>query len=157
MTEEVTYEKPNKFIGLADGFYVAPQLEDADIELAKNLGIKLIISNRPDHEEVGQPLNADLEKRAHTAGIRFVHIPVDSRGIGRHHMDDFKEALKDEKGPVLAFCRSGTRSTTLRAFVRASEGDVISDIVRQASDAGYELYTIVPRLEAVVPEKRRSK
>lgn len=157
MTEKLSFEKPAKFIELAEGFYVSPQITLDDIEAAKDMGIKLIISNRPDGEEPHQPLNQDLESAATIAGIKFSRIPVDARGIARHHMDDFKQVMEGQDGPILAFCRSGTRSTMLRAFVQANTGQPVSDIVREASVAGYDLYTIVPRLEAVVPEKRRAR
>ena len=147
----------DKFIPLAKGFFVAPQIDVDDVAAAKEMGIKLIISNRPDGEEIEQPLNEEIANAAKQLGIKFYHIPVDGRGIGKHHINDFKDAIEDHEGPILAFCRSGTRSTMVRAFYRASYGDVIADILEEASTAGYDLYTIVPSLEAVIPERRRKK
>ncbi|MEL6507833.1 MAG: TIGR01244 family sulfur transferase [Pseudomonadota bacterium] len=141
-----------KFIPLTDDFYVSPQLTEGDISEAKNLGIGLIISNRPDGEEAGQPRNDDLAETAKALGIRFERIPVDQRGVSKHHIEHFKTVSADYSGKTLAFCRSGTRSTILRAFVRASEGDDINGLVREAAAAGYDLYTMVPGLEAISPK-----
>ncbi len=146
----------DRFVRLADGFYVSPQISETDIAEAKALGIGLIISNRPDDEEPGQPANAALAAAAEAANVRYVEIPVDKRGIGRYHIDTLKETLHTHDGPVLAFCRSGTRSTMLRAYVRASEGDNINTLLKEAADAGYDLYTIMPGLEAVAPRRRRA-
>jgi len=146
----------DKFVRLADDFYVSPQISEADIADASALGIGLIISNRPDNEEPGQPANATLAAAAKAADLHYVEIPVDKRGIGRQHIDTLKQTLATQDGPVLAFCRSGTRSTMLRAYVRASEGDNINTILREAADAGYDLYTIMPGLEAVAPRRRRT-
>ncbi|MEO1708619.1 MAG: TIGR01244 family sulfur transferase [Pseudomonadota bacterium] len=142
----------SKFKPLTDDFYVAPQLTEEDIAEAKALGIGLIIANRPDREEAGQPRHDDLAKVAKEHGIRFERIPVDQRGVSRHHIDHFKSVVADYTGKTLAFCRSGTRSTILRAFVRASEGDDINGLVREAMAAGYDLFTLVPGLEAVSPK-----
>ncbi len=147
----------DQFIPLASDFYVSPQITAKDIAQATELGVTLIISNRPDDEEPDQPQNAALEIAALAAGIKFERIPVDRRGVTKHHIEHFKKVMAEQEGPVLAFCRSGTRSTMLRAFVKASEGEAISDIVRQANSAGYDLYTIVPGLEAVAPEKRKRR
>lgn len=157
MTSQVEGSMSDKFKALTDGFYVSPQIIADDIKEAKNLGIKLIISNRPDSEEPGQPLNASLAEAAKEQGIAFVNIPIDHRGVSKAHIEHFKQTLGNHEGPVLAFCRSGTRSTILRAFVRASEGDNVNGLVREASAAGYDLYTIVPGLEAVAPDRRNKK
>lgn len=147
----------DKFKELTDGFYVSPQLSIEDIKDAKALGITLIISNRPDNEEPGQPLNNDLAEAAQQNDIAFARIPVDHRGVSKAHIEHFKQTTSEHEGPVLAFCRSGTRSTILRAFVRASEGDSVNGLVREAAAAGYDLYTIVPGLEAVAPDRRKAK
>ncbi|MCB2112726.1 MAG: TIGR01244 family phosphatase [Parvularculaceae bacterium] len=127
------------FTPLADGFYVAPQITPADVEKAKALGVRLIINNRPDGEETGQPENADIEAAAKAAGIAYVEILVSGMNIGAAHLDAFDAALSENDGPVLAFCRSGTRSTVLRSFARARAGGSAEEIIREASAAGYNI------------------
>jgi len=145
----------DKFIALSKDFYVSPQLSAEDIAAAKALGIKLIISNRPDDEEDDQPTAKTIKATALENDIKFVHIPIDQKGVARAHIDLFKEATDSHEGPILAYCRSGTRSTMLRAFSEARDGKVVSEIVKEAADAGYDLYTITPGLEAVGPSRRR--
>lgn len=128
-----------KFIPLADGFFVSPQISPADVEAAKALGVTLIINNRPDGEEFGKPRGADVEKAAKTAGIDYVSIPVSGAGIGPAHLDAFDAAVSDREGAILAFCRSGARSTVVRAFARARAGDAADDIINEAAKAGYDI------------------
>lgn len=127
------------FISLSDTFQVAPQISFADIEKAKLEGITLLISNRPDNEEPGQ-LNADtISEASSKEGIEFLHIPVGPTGISQKHLDEFDEATAKTTGKVLAFCRSGTRSTIVRAFALARSGGDIDQIISEAGDAGYDI------------------
>ncbi len=128
-----------KFILLTDGFYVAPQIAPEDVETAKALGVTLIINNRPDGEEHGQPRNAEIEAAARAAGISLVAIPVRGMAIGPAQLDAFDAALAGHDGGVLAFCRSGTRSTVLRAYARARAGDSADRIINEAAEAGYNI------------------
>lgn len=127
------------FIKLADGFFVAPQIRPGDVAAANDLGVTLIINNRPDGEELGQPKGAEIEAAARAAGLDYVAIPVSGMGIGPGHLDAFDAAVSGCKGGVLAYCRSGTRSTVLRAFARARAGDPVDDIINEAADAGYNI------------------
>ena len=138
-----------KFIELAEGFLVAPQIAPDDVAAAAARGVRLIISNRPDGEEPGQPKNADIAAAAEAAGVAFVSIPVGGAGVGEDHLDRFDAALAEIDGPVLAYCRTGTRSTVLRALARARAGADAGDIMSEAAAAGYNLSNIAPRLEAL--------
>src|SRR5690606_11148109 len=60
-----------KFKPLAEGFWVAPQIEPGDIAAAKALGVRVIINNRPDGEEPGQPDGAAIEQAAKAAGLAY--------------------------------------------------------------------------------------
>lgn len=124
---------------IAESFFVSPQIGPADIAEAKALGVRLIINNRPDGEELGQPKGAEIEAAARAAGISYVAIPVRGMGIGPAELDAFDKAVAENGGPVLAFCRSGTRSTVLRAYARARAGDPVDDIIREAAEAGYNI------------------
>jgi uncharacterized protein (TIGR01244 family) len=53
-------------------------------------------------------------------------------------VDKTRAALEASAGPVFAFCRSGTRSTTLWALSQAGKMDA-DDIIRQAAEAGYDM------------------
>ena len=107
--------------------------------MAKSLGVTLLISNRPDGEEPGQPNAAAFSAACQKAGIDFIHIPVGPAGISEKHLDDFQDATARSKGNVLAFCRSGTRSTILRAFALARAGRDIDEVINEAASAGYNI------------------
>ena len=106
-------------------------------------GVRLIVNNRPDGEEPGQPASAEIEAAARAAGLDYRHIPV-GRGFPAASVEAMAEAL--ERGPALAFCRSGTRSAWLWALARASRGAPAETLVRQAAGAGYDLRPLLPLL-----------
>jgi uncharacterized protein (TIGR01244 family) len=116
---------------------VAPrQIGVADIPGLAAQGIRLIVNNRPDGEEPGQPASADIEAAARAAGLGYRHIPV-AGGFPANRVEAMAEAL--EHGPVLAFCRTGTRSTYLWALARALRGADPESLLRGAAEAGYDL------------------
>lgn len=126
---------------LDDLAFVAGQISAADVAEAAAEGVALIVNNRPDGEEAGQPAAADIEAAARAAGIDYRFIPVIA-GISGQQIGTMAEALKDAKGPVLAFCRSGTRSTFLWALARARLGDDPEELADKAAAAGYDLAPI---------------
>ena len=99
---------------IADTVCVAPQLTpDAMAELAR-LGFKSVINNRPDFEHgPDQPTSAAVEAAALAAGLQYRHLPVDGGWQSPEQIAAFAELLKALPAPVLAFCRSGARSTRL--------------------------------------------
>ena len=118
--------------------FVAGQIAPEDVEALAEQGISLIINNRPDGEEPGQPPAAEIEAAAQAAGIRYRHIPV-AGGLSGEQVEAMAEALGEADGQTLAFCRSGTRSTYLWALARSrlgADGDVLAD---KAAAAGYDL------------------
>jgi uncharacterized protein (TIGR01244 family) len=127
------------FRKVTDTFSVAPQIELADVARAKAEGFVLLINNRPDGEAPGQPTSDELEAAAKAAGLAYAHIPV--RG---GPMPDQVEAehrlLAETEGPVLAWCRSGTRSITTWAIGEAiADTRTPQDLVALAAAAGYDL------------------
>ena len=99
---------------IADTVCVAPQLSpDAMAEVAR-LGFKSVINNRPDFEHgPDQPTSAQIEAAALAAGMQYRHLPVDGGWQSPEQIAAFAALLKDLPTPVLAFCRSGARSTRL--------------------------------------------
>lgn len=139
----------DSFVPLEEGFWAAPQITPDDIAAAKALGVTLIINNRPDGEAIGQPRGEEIEAAAKAAGLSYVAIPVGPAGVGDRQLDAFDAAVADNHGGVLAFCRTGTRSTTVWALAKARAGAPAEEIIREAADAGYNLAGIAPRLEAL--------
>lgn len=124
---------------------VSGQLHAADIDGAAAQGVKMIVNNRPDNEQAGQPGSAELEAAARAAGMDYRHIPV-SGGISNDQVQAMAEALDAAKGPLLAFCAAGMRSAFLWALARASKGDEAEELIGKAAAAGYDLSAIRPHL-----------
>ena len=117
--------------------FVSPiQIVPSDIPGLAAAGIRLIVNNRPDGEEPGQPTSGEIEAAALAAGLDYRHIPV-AGGFPPGTVEAMARAL--EQGPVLAFCRSGTRSTFLWALARAARGAPAGESVAAAAAAGYDL------------------
>jgi uncharacterized protein (TIGR01244 family) len=117
-------------------FVFVRQLTAGDLDEAAAQGIRLIVNNRPDGEEAGQPASAEIEAAARAAGLDYRHIPI-AGGFPPEQVEAMARAL--EQGPVLAFCRSGTRSTFLWALARARRGAAAEESVAAAAAAGYDL------------------
>jgi len=128
-----------EFISLAPNFWVSPQIKADNLGEAKALGITLIINNRPDGEEFGQPRGSEIEAAAKALGLSYVAIPVGPAGVSADHLDAFDRAVAANKGGVLAFCRSGTRSTIVRALAEAQKGREVDEIIGEAAAAGYNI------------------
>ena len=126
--------------------WVAGQIHPEDLAAAKAAGVTMIVNNRPDGEEAGQPPAAGIEAAARAAGLGYRHIPVAS-GFSASQVAQMAAALEEAEGPVLAFCRSGTRSTFLWALARAEAGDDGDELMRKAAAAGYDLTPIRSALQ----------
>lgn len=132
---------------LADGLFVSPQIGVEDLADLKARGIRSLVNNRPDGEAADQPAGEELAAAAAAHGIAYRHIPVVSGQIHDAEIHSFAVALRDMPRPMLAFCRSGTRSCSLWALANVQANDSDS-LLQQASNAGYDLASLRPRLEA---------
>ncbi len=93
---------------------VAPQLEPTAMAAAAAAGFRSVINNRPDHEEgPEQPTSASIEAAAVAAGLQYVHLPVSGAYQSPQEIAAFRQLLDTLPRPILAFCRSGARSTRL--------------------------------------------
>lgn len=125
---------------------VAGQIRPEDVPGLADQGIRMIVNNRPDDEEPGQPTASEMEAAAAAAGVAYRHIPVGASGLSANQVAAMGEALEAADGPVLAFCKSGTRSTRLWALARSRQGEDPDSIVAKAAAAGYDLTPIRPYL-----------
>ena len=121
---------------------VAAQIAPADLPALATQGFRAVINNRPDREVPGQPTNAALEAAARQAGLQWQYIPVSGQP-DQAQVDAFAAALEVLPAPVLAFCRSGNRSSMLWALQAEGSADTI---VQAASAAGYDLSPLRPWL-----------
>lgn len=124
---------------VTDDFSVAPQIALTDIPAIAKAGFVLVINNRPDGEDYLQPAEAQVQAAAKAAGLDYVFIPVRGGPTAEQAMAVAK-ACEAAQGPVLAFCRSGTRSITAWGLGQAMSGARSpQDIVSLAAGAGYDL------------------
>ncbi len=127
------------FRRLGANVWASPQIEPADITEAARLGIVMIINNRPDGEAADQPDGAAIAAAAQAAGLAYREIPVTHAGFSEAQVAAMRAALDEAQGSILAYCRSGTRSTFLWALAEASGGRDPEDIAQAAANAGYDL------------------
>jgi sulfide:quinone oxidoreductase len=127
-------------------FAVAPQLARGDMGAIAAAGYKTVIANRPDGEAADQMSLAGARAEAEAAGLAFIAIPF-SGGPTMPLVEETMKALARAEAPVLAYCRSGTRSITVWALAQAAAGKAApDDIVAQAAGAGYDLSPLKPTL-----------
>lgn len=136
-----------KVTKLTPNISVAHQLTEQDLEQAAASGFKTIINNRPDGEAPDQPPSAELAAAAQRLGLAYHHIPAVSGQISDAQVEAFRTALGGAAKPALAFCRTGTRSTTLWALA-ASDRLSANEILQTTSEAGYDLEALRPQIEA---------
>ena len=145
----MTGKRAYMFRKIDEQFFAAPQIAVADIAEAKALGITTIINNRPDGEEPSEPQGHEIAAAASAAGLGYVAIPVTHAGFSGPQVTAMAEALANADGPVLAYCRSGTRSTLLWALARTQMGDAKADLQRKAAGGGYDLSPIEPLIDMI--------
>jgi uncharacterized protein (TIGR01244 family) len=118
---------------------VAGQIHPEEVAALAAVGVTMIVNNRPDGEEPGQPAGAEIEAAAGAAGLAYRYLPVSSGGLTREAVDAMAEAMDEADGTVLAFCTSGTRSTYLWALARSQQGAAGDELIEKAAAAGYDL------------------
>lgn len=126
---------------------VSPQIGVEDVARLKAAGFVAIINNRPDGEDATQPPGAVIAEAATAAGLRYFAIPLGRDGVREELIEATRQALDSIEGPVLAYCRSGTRSTTLWALSQAGR-DAAGDIIGKAAGAGYDISHLRGHLDA---------
>jgi len=117
-------------IKISDKLSVAAQPALEDIPAIAQAGFTMILNNRPDGEDAVQPSSAAEAAAASEAGLRYRDIPVAGPTITEEKVRSFQAALAEADGPVLAHCKSGTRSLTLWVLGEVMDGRMSADQVR---------------------------
>lgn len=133
------------FIRITDHVSVAPQISPDDVAAAAAQGFRAIVNNRPDGESFDQPAGAEIAAACAAAGLGYVAIPIDHTGFSLDQVSAMAAALGD--GPVLAYCRSGTRSCNLWALAAAQQGEDPAAIIAAAGEGGYNVAGLAPLLK----------
>ncbi len=136
---------------VAPDYSVSGQITEADLATIAADGFKTVICNRPD-EEVEPSLHSRfIAAEAHRSGLGFVYNPVSKRGFTMANVDAQARAINAAGGPVFAYCRSGTRSTTCWALANVAALPVDA-IIAAAAGAGYKLDALRPQLESMAAD-----
>ena len=123
---------------LDDTVMVSGQVAPHEVAGLAEQGVTVLVNNRPDGEEAGQPLAGDIEDAAAAAGIAYRFVPI-IRGIGPADVESMQEALRAaEGGKLLAFCRSGTRSAMALGLAKREQGASADEVHRCLTAAGFD-------------------
>jgi uncharacterized protein (TIGR01244 family) len=123
---------------LDDRTLVSGQIAPQEVAGLAQQGVTMLVNNRPDGEEAGQPLAGEIEQAAAAAGISYRFVPI-IRGIGPADVEEMQKALRETgDGKLLAFCRSGTRSALACALAHREEGASTEAVVQSLNQAGFD-------------------
>ena len=126
---------------LAPGLSAAGKLDPVDIEALAQAGVRTIINNRPDNEDPGQLPAAEARRLAEAHGIAYHHIPVTGPTLSRADVEAFAAVLRSAAQPVVAHCRSGTRSSLLWALTRLDEGADANALILGRAQTGIPAFS----------------
>ena len=131
---------------ISEGLSVSPQILPGELaDLAKQ-GFRSVICNRPDGEGADQPSFKEIQTAAKKAGLEAVYLPIVSGKVADDDASKFGAALTNLPGPTLAYCRTGTRSTTLWALNEGAKNTPLPQILGAAKAAGYDMSGVVRRI-----------
>lgn len=125
---------------------VSEQINADDIAAIAASGFKSIICNRPDGEGADQPVFAEIEAAAKSGGLIAAYQPIVSGKVGDEDAQAFGKLMDTLPKPVFAYCRTGTRSTTLWSLSEGARGRALPDILATAKAAGYDMTGVVRRI-----------
>jgi uncharacterized protein (TIGR01244 family) len=131
-----------QLVSLTPELSVAGRLDRPDIEALAHAGMRTIVNNRPDGEDPGQLPAAEARRLAAALGITYHHIPITAATLSRKDVDAFAATLRDAPAPVVAHCRSGTRSALLWALVRMRQGAEPLALVAEAARHGIDIASL---------------
>ena len=131
---------------ITSGVSVSEQISASDLREIATLGFRSIICNRPDGEAADQPTFAEIEAAAKAAGIPAAYQPVTSGKVMDEDAAAFGKLVDELPKPILAYCRTGTRSATLWSLSQAAKGTSMSDVLSATKAAGYDMSGVVRRI-----------
>jgi sulfide:quinone oxidoreductase len=130
---------------ISNGFSVSPQIVADDVKEIAKRGFRSIVCNRPDGEGADQPTFEEISNAAKEAGLEVRYQPIVSGKVSDDDARDFGRLFDELPKPVFAYCRTGTRSTTLWSLSQAATLDT-SEILRATKAAGYDMGGVVRRI-----------
>lgn len=129
-----------KPVAINERFAVCGQIRPKDVPDLARAGYAAIVNNRPDGEVFLQPSGSAISAAAAQAKIDSFHIPVTGPDITEGKVRMLQKVLADSRGPVLAFCRSGSRSLILWAIGEVLDGRMTKEeLVPFGAERGFDL------------------
>lgn len=133
---------------VAPGYSVTGQIKESDLATLAAEGFTTVICNRPDSEVEPELQSRFMAAEAERLGLDFVYNPISTTGLNAGNVRLQAETMERSRGPILAYCRSGRRSTVCWMLVNASRLPV-DDIMTAAAGAGHRLDALRPQIEAM--------
>ncbi len=130
---------------ITENYAVSPQIEPAHMAAIAAAGFTTVINNRPDAEITPEIADGAMQEAASAAGLNYVFNPVINGGLSLEMVENQSNAIAGSGGPVLAYCRTGTRSSIVWALGQAGHQPT-GDIITALQNAGYQ----VPGLDAQI-------
>lgn len=137
---------------LTDAYAVAPQIDPEDMAAIKAAGYQTVIDNRPDGEIPPSHHAAVMQQAAEAAGLAFVINPVIGGMLTMANVEAQTKAVAEAKGPVLAYCASGNRSSIVWALAHAGKLST-DELIAIPARHGYSLEGLRPQLDALASQK----
>lgn len=129
----------SEFRTLSSQVIASPQIAVADLSVARDCGVSTVVNNRPEGEAPDQTPGEAIEAAARSLGMDYVAIPITPGSFNEAQVHALVDVLDQANGKVLAYCRTGTRSTLLWALAEAARGSPAEGIAAAAASAGYDI------------------
>ena len=130
---------------LTPNLSVSPQILASDLQAVADAGFKALICNRPDGEGADQPSFDEIAQAAARLGLQARYLPAETGKVRDEDGKAFGALLHQLPGPVLAYCRTGMRSTTMWALSQAGVTP-LPQILEAGRKAGFEMQSLVQRI-----------
>lgn len=130
---------------ISDDLSVSPQILVDDLQSLADHGFRSVICNRPDGEGADQPVFREFEQTAAELGLQTRYVPVTAGKVNDDDVEAFAAAMRELPKPVLAFCRTGTRSATLWSLSQAGQRP-LAEILAATKAAGYDMAGVARRI-----------
>jgi uncharacterized protein (TIGR01244 family) len=143
-------------VAIDDRVAISGQLKPEDMKEIAASGYVAVVNNRPDGEAAfGQPRTADLKKAAEAAGLVFLDLPFSGPRASPDQVRAFADLLAERPGRVVAYCKSGMRSSLLWGAAAIAGGRSLDDVLAAARRAGQNLDPVGDTMMALAQATRR--
>ena len=130
---------------LTPNLSVSPQILASELQAVADAGFKALICNRPDGEGADQPSFDEIAQAAAALGLQASYLPAETGKVRDEDGKAVGTLLSTLPGPVLAYCRTGMRSTTMWALSQAGVKP-LPQILEAGRKAGFDMQSLVQRI-----------